>query len=85
MTTEEVARAFLQKPATIAQQIVRTKHKIREAGIPYEVPEAEQLAERLQSVLQVIYLVFNEGYSASNGELLVKHDLASEQFNWPDC
>jgi len=78
ITTEEVARAFLQKPTTIAQRIVRAKNKIREAGIPYEVPDADQLAERLQSVLQVIYLIFNEGYSASNGELLVKHDLASE-------
>lgn len=78
MTTEEVARAFLQKPSTLAQRIVRAKNKIREAGIPYEVPEANQLAERLQSVLQVIYLIFNEGYSASNGELLVKHDLARE-------
>ncbi|MCB2428368.1 RNA polymerase sigma factor [Methylophaga pinxianii] len=78
MTTEEVARAFLQKPATIAQRIVRAKNKIREAGIPYEVPETDQLAERLQSVLQVIYLIFNESYSASHGELLVKHDLASE-------
>lgn len=78
MTTEEVARAFLQKPATIAQRIVRAKNKIREAGIAYEVPETDQLAERLQSVLQVIYLIFNESYSASHGELLVKHDLASE-------
>ncbi|HCC80759.1 MAG TPA: RNA polymerase subunit sigma-24, partial [Methylophaga sp.] len=78
MTTEEVARAFLQKPTTLAQRIVRAKNKIREAGIPYEVPETDQLAERLHSVLQVIYLIFNEGYSASNGELLVKHDLASE-------
>lgn len=78
MTTEEVARAFLQKPTTIAQRIVRAKNKIREAGIPYEVPDADQLAERLHSVLQVIYLIFNEGYSASNGDLLVKHDLASE-------
>ncbi|MDO8828317.1 RNA polymerase sigma factor [Methylophaga sp.] len=78
MTTEEVARAFLQKPSTLAQRIVRAKNKIREAAIPYEVPAAEQLPERLQSVLQVIYLVFNEGYSASNGDLLVKHDLASE-------
>lgn len=78
MTTEEVARAFLQKPSTLAQRIVRAKNKIREAGIPYEVPAADQLPERLQSVLQVIYLVFNEGYSASNGDLLVKHELASE-------
>lgn len=78
MTTEEVARAFLQKPSTLAQRIVRAKNKIREAGIPYEVPAADQLPERLQSVLQVIYLFFNEGYSASNGDLLVKHELASE-------
>ncbi|ODN67106.1 putative ECF RNA polymerase sigma factor SigI [Methylophaga muralis] len=84
MTTEEVARAFLQKPTTIAQRIVRAKNKIREAAIPYEVPTAEQLPERLQSVLQVIYLVFNEGYSASNGDLLVKHDLASEAIRLAD-
>lgn len=69
MTTEEVARAFLQKPTTLAQRIVRTKNKIREAGIPYEVTETAQLAERLNSVLQLIYLIFNESYSASNGEL----------------
>jgi len=78
MTTEEVARAFLQKPTTLAQRTVRAKSKIREAGIPYEVPETTQLAKRPYSVLQVIYLIFNEGYSASNVELLVKHDLASE-------
>ena len=78
MTTEEVAHAFLKKPTTIAQRIVRAKNKIREAGIPYEVPETDQLTERLQSVLQVIYLIFNEGYSASNGEQLVKHELATE-------
>jgi len=78
MTTEEVARAFLQKPSTLAQRIVRAKNKIREARIPYEVPAENQLPERLQSVLQVIYLVFNEGYSASQGDLLVKHDLAGE-------
>jgi len=78
MTTEVVARAFLKKPTTIAQRIVRAKNKIRETGIPYEVPETDQLTARLQSVLQILYLIFNEGYSASNGEQLVKHELASE-------
>ncbi|EMR13875.1 RNA polymerase [Methylophaga lonarensis MPL] len=78
LTTEQVAHAFLQKPTTLAQRIVRAKNKIRDAGIPYEVPEAAQLPERLQAVLQVIYLVFNEGYSASSGNQLVQHDLAGE-------
>ncbi|MCX4188022.1 RNA polymerase sigma factor [Methylophaga sp. OBS4] len=78
MTTEEVAHAFLIKPATVAQRIVRAKNKIRDAGIPYEVPEPSQFAERLQAVLQVIYLVFNEGYSASSGEALTRHDLSAE-------
>lgn len=78
LTTEEVARAFLAKPATIAQRIVRAKTKIRDAGIPYEVPGRGQLPERLDSVLQVIYLVFNEGYSASAGDELTRHDLCDE-------
>ena len=67
LTTEEIARAFLVTPATLAQRIVRTKAKIRETPIPYEVPTPQELPERLDAVLQVIYLVFNEGYSAAAG------------------
>src|SRR6202011_2979391 len=63
LTTEEIARAFLTTPATLAQRIVRAKTKIKEARIPYEIPSATELPERLDTVLQVIYLVFNEGYS----------------------
>jgi RNA polymerase sigma-70 factor (ECF subfamily) len=78
LTTEEIARAFLVAPATLAQRIVRAKNKIRVAGIPYEVPPREALAERLDSVLHVVYLVFNEGYAASSGESLTRHDLSGE-------
>ncbi|WP_323614571.1 RNA polymerase sigma factor [Pseudomonas putida] len=78
LTTEQIARAFLQSPATIAQRIVRAKAKIRDARIPYQVPELHELPERLESVLRVIYLVFNEGYSASSGEALVQQALSDE-------
>ena len=78
LTTEEIARAFLTKPATIAQRIVRAKAKIRDARIPYEVPSEKELPDRLDVVLRVIYLVFNEGYSASSGDSLTRHDLSGE-------
>ncbi|MDF2398500.1 sigma-70 family RNA polymerase sigma factor [Pseudomonas sp. 3MA1] len=78
LSTEEIARAFLVSPATIAQRIVRAKAKIRDAGIPYQVPELSELPERLGSVLRVIYLVFNEGYSASMGAELTRDELTRE-------
>ena len=78
LTTEEIARAFLTKPPTIAQRIVRAKAKIREARIPYEVPSEKELPDRLDAVLRVVYLVFNEGYSASFGDSLTRHDLSGE-------
>lgn len=78
LKTEEIARAYLAAPSTIAQRIVRAKAKIRDAQIPYQVPEAAELPERLASVLRVIYLVFNEGYSASAGDSLTRTDLSAE-------
>jgi RNA polymerase sigma-70 factor, ECF subfamily len=78
LTTEAIASAFLITPSTLAQRIVRAKSKIRDAGIPYQVPAREDLPERMESVLQVVYLVFNEGYSASSGEELTRPDLSGE-------
>jgi len=78
LTTEEIARAFLSAPAAIAQRIVRAKAKIRDAKIPYQVPSLSELPERLDSVLRVIYLVFNEGYSASGGAQVIREDLTRE-------
>jgi RNA polymerase sigma-70 factor, ECF subfamily len=78
LTTEEIARAFLASAPTLAQRIVRAKGKIKAARIPYQVPERADLPERLATVLHVIYLVFNEGYSASSGASLTRHDLSAE-------
>ena len=78
LTTEEIARAFLVTPASLAQRIVRAKAKIRETPIPYEVPTPEELPERLDAVLQVIYLVFNEGYSAAAGAEVTRAELTGE-------
>jgi RNA polymerase sigma-70 factor (ECF subfamily) len=78
LTTEEIARAFLTTPSTVAQRIVRAKAKIRAARIPYQVPDRADLPARLNTVLHVVYLVFNEGYSASAGESLTRHDLSGE-------
>ena len=78
LTTEEIARAFLTSAPTVAQRIVRAKKKIRDARIPYQAPSAEDLPERLETALQVVYLVFNEGYSASSGESLTRADLSRE-------
>lgn len=78
LTTEEIARTFLTPAPTMAQRIVRAKGKIRDAHIPYKVPEPAELPERLDAVLRVIYLVFNEGYAASSGAAVTRHDLSSE-------
>jgi RNA polymerase sigma-70 factor (ECF subfamily) len=78
LTTEEIARAFLAPAPTLAQRIVRAKSKIKAARIPYQIPSRAELPERLASVLHVIYLVFNEGYSASSGSSLTRHDLSGE-------
>jgi RNA polymerase sigma-70 factor (ECF subfamily) len=78
LTTEEIAHAFLTAAPTLAQRIVRAKNKIRDAKIPYQVPSQEDLPDRLDSVLRVVYLVFNEGYAASSGASLTRHDLSGE-------
>ncbi|MCC7086111.1 MAG: RNA polymerase sigma factor [Pirellulales bacterium] len=78
LTTEEIASAFLTKPSTLAQRIVRAKSKIREAKIPYRVPSRDELPERLESVLRVVYLIFNEGYSASSGAAVTRADVSDE-------
>ncbi|MGZ8532864.1 MAG: RNA polymerase sigma factor [Candidatus Binatia bacterium] len=78
LTTEEIASAFLTGVSTLAQRIVRSKGKIRNARIPYQVPSRADLPERLDAVLRVVYLVFNEGYSASSGAVITRHDLSSE-------
>ncbi|HEY7172656.1 MAG TPA: RNA polymerase sigma factor [Vicinamibacterales bacterium] len=78
LTTEEIAQAFLTPAPTLAQRIVRAKAKIRDARIPYQVPTQAELPERLDAVLRVIYLVFNEGYTASSGAAVTRHDLSSE-------
>lgn len=78
LTTEEIARAYLTAPTTLAQRIVRAKAKIRDAGIPYQIPSLADLPERLDTVLHVVYLVFNEGYYASSGAALTRADLSGE-------
>lgn len=78
LTTEEIARAFLLAPATLAQRLVRAKRKIRAAAIPYRIPEEDELPDRLAAVLRTVYLVFNEGYSATSGDQLLRVDLCRE-------
>ena len=78
LSVEEIARAFLVPPPTMAQRLVRAKGKIRDAGIPYEVPGRERMGERLEGVLRVVYLVFNEGYAATSGDALVRRELCGE-------
>ncbi|HLF44680.1 MAG TPA: RNA polymerase sigma factor [Acidimicrobiia bacterium] len=78
LTTEQIAHAFLTKPTAVAQRIVRAKSKIRSEGIPYEVPEGDELSTRMDTVLHVLYLLFNEGYSASSGDTVTRHRLSEE-------
>jgi RNA polymerase sigma-70 factor (ECF subfamily) len=78
LTTEEIARAFLSAPATMAQRLVRAKSKIKDARIPYVVPEASELAERTDQVMSVVYLIFNEGYAATAGDSWLRRDLCRE-------
>ncbi|HYY53668.1 MAG TPA: sigma-70 family RNA polymerase sigma factor [Myxococcales bacterium] len=78
LTTDEIARAFLTTPATMAQRLVRAKAKIRAAGIPYQVPSLEELPERVPRVMAVLYLVFNEGYSAARGDALIRREMSAE-------
>jgi len=81
LTTEEIARAFLLQPATLAQRLVRAKAKIKSARIPYEIPQADELGQRTDTVMEVIYLIFNEGYAATRGDAWIRRDLCSEAIN----
>ena len=81
LTTEEIARSFLTTPPTLAQRIVRAKAKIRDERIPYQVPSEKELPHRLDAVLQVVYLVFNEGYSATSGESITRATSRGKQFD----
>ena len=85
LTTEEIGRAFLVNPPTVAQRIVRAKAKIRDARIPYQVPSRDELPTRLDAVLHVVYLVFNEGYSASSGASLTRCDVSAEAIRLGAC